>query len=495
MAIAAVAALGLVSLVMVFVGNGNVGIALAPLALALVLLAAVKAPLRHSLLVVAFLCLVLENPAEAPANGVWRSPLYDLGALFLNKLNNSIPVPALVFSGLDLALLLLAGVWVFRRMAGSTVDVRGSSPAAPPLRAAGVVSLAAMLLVWGIGMAGANFSFANSLWQIFRVVYLPCVFLLFCAGLRNPEDVRALGIGLLAAALVRSSLAIYLRLLFPDTELMPHATTHFDSMLFCDACLLLLATFFEKPSRRSLLLVLCTLPVLTWGIIANNRRVAWVELLVSLALFLAITPWTRLKRRIAQGIIISIPLIAIYLAAGWNSGSGFFAPARTIRSVVDSEADTSTLWRDWENYNLYYTLRGSPVLGTGFGHEYVEVIHLPDISNAYGLYRYAPHNAVLGLLTYTGMVGFAGLWLIFPLGIFFAVRSYRFAVRPADRVACLTSAGAIVAFVVHCYGDMALGSWTSVFTVAPCLAVVGKLAVATGAWPLAASSTSRPGTS
>jgi len=491
MAMTAVATLGLLSLVMVFVGDGNVGVALAPLAVAMVVLTAVKAPLRYSLLVVAFLCLTLENPSEAPANGVWRSPLYVVGALFLNKLNNTIPVPALVLSGLDLALLLLTGIWVIRRMTGSTVDMRGRIPAAPPLRAAGLICLAAVFLVWGVGMARADFSFANSLWQVFRVVYLPCVFLLFCAGLRNPADSRALGIGLLLAALLRASLAIYLRLLFPDKELLPHATTHFDSMLFSDGFLLVLAVFFERPNRRSLLLALSTLPILTWGIIANNRRVAWVELLVCLAVVFAVTQWTPFKRRVAQGIVISIPLIAIYVAAGWNSASGAFAPVRTLRSVVDSEADTSTLWRDWENYNLYYTLRGNPLLGTGFGHEYIEVIHLPDISQAYTLYRYAPHNAILGLLTYSGIVGFAGLWLVLPMGIFFAVRSYRFSSRPADRIASLTSAGALVAFVVQCYGDMALGSWTSVFIVAPCLALVAKLAVATGAWPLVRVSAAR----
>jgi hypothetical protein len=30
---------------------------------------------------------------------------------------------------------------------------------------------------------------------------------------------------------------------------------------------------------------------------------------------------------------------------------------------------------------------------------------------------------------------------------------------------------------------MGLGTWTSVFLVAPALALAGKLAVATGAWP------------
>ncbi len=275
-----------------------------------------------------------------------------------------------------------------------------------------------------------------------------------------------------------------MRFLFPDTEVLPHATTHFDSMLFADAFLLVLVIFFETPRRKNLLFALATLPVLGWAMVANNRRIAWVELAAGLILLYAITPWTRLKRRVAQGVVLSIPLLAIYAAAGWNSGSGVFAPVRTLRSVVDSDADTSTLWRDWENYNLYYTLQTSPFLGIGLGHEYTEVVHLPDISQAYSLYRYAPHNSVLGLLAYSGAIGFAGLWLILPLGYFFAVRSYRSSREPRDRIAALTCMGALTAFVVQCYGDMGLGSWTSVFTVSPALALVAKQAVATGAWPL-----------
>ncbi len=49
----------------------------------------------------------------------------------------------------------------------------------------------------------------------------------------------------------------------------------------------------------------------------------------------------------------------------------------------------------------------------------------------------------------------------------------------------------IVIYEVHCYGDMGLGTWTSVFTVAPALAVVAQLAVATGAWPRRERSASR----
>jgi hypothetical protein len=76
------------------------------------------------------------------------------------------------------------------------------------------------------------------------------------------------------------------------------------------------------------------------------------------------------------------------------------------------------------------------------------------------------------------------MWLFLPIGVFFAVRSYRFSTTPRDRSTALATVGILVAYLVHCYGDMGLGTWASVFTVAPALALVAKQAVVTGAWPL-----------
>jgi O-antigen ligase len=197
-----------------------------------------------------------------------------------------------------------------------------------------------------------------------------------------------------------------------------------------------------------------------------------------------VAPATRLKRTVAMGVALSIPLIAIYAAIGWNQPTGVFAPVRTIRSVMDSDVDTSTLWRDLENYDLYYTLKDNPLLGTGFGHPYVEVVKLPDVSRFYPLYRHAPHNSVLGLLAYAGVIGFAAIWLLVPLGVFFAIRSLDVSSSPRDRAAALTTVGVLVVYILHCYGDMGLGTWTSVFTVGPALALTAKLAVAVGAWPI-----------
>ncbi len=481
--LAAVSALGVLMLLLAFVAD-DARVALAPLALAMLVLAAVRAPLRQSLLAVGFLCLTLENPAEIPANGLWRSPLYGVGALFLTHLNLTIPARSLVFSGLDLTLVLLAAVWAWRRMTGSPTDVRGHVPPAPPLRSAALLCIAAIFFVWGYGLVQDGADFNNSLWQVFRLIYLPCVFLLCCAGIRGAGDGRAFAIALIAAALIRACLAGYLRHLFPNVEQMPHATVHADSMLFAGAFLLVVALLLEYRTRRALLLALFALPLLSWGMIANARRLAWAELAAGLLVFYWIAPATRFKRRLGRTVAISLPVLALYGWLGWTSPSAAFAPVRTMRSMIDPTADASTRWRDWENYDLYFTVRKNPLLGTGLGHGYLEVVPLPDISTHYAIYRFAPHNSILGLFAFAGALGFFALWLIIPLGVFFAVRCHRHAIDPRGRVTALGALGILVSYSVHCFGDMGLGTWTSVFTVAPALALVAKQAVASGAWPL-----------
>ena len=482
-----IAALGAASLAAILAGNGNLAVAAAPILGVLVVVAVARVPLRTSLLVLAFLALVLENPAEAFASGLWKSPLQPLGALLLMQLKSTLQVNALVITGLDVFLALFTTVWVVRRVLGSPTDAEGHVATPAPLVWAAIAAYATIAITWLHGMATGG-DFQNSLWQLFRVIYLPGVFLLFSAGLRGMPDARAMGRVLVAAALVRACLAVYIRHLFPDLEEMPHTTTHADSMLFANAFLLVLVRAVEAPGRRSNVQALLVLPVLVAGMIANNRRLVWVEVGMALAAVALITRWSPLKAWLSRAFILALPFLLLYVAVGWSHPTGPFAPVRTLRSVVDSSSDGSTRWRDWENYNLYATARKNPILGVGFGQPYEEVVRLPDISANYKLYRFAPHNSILGVLAYGGALGFAGLFLLVPLGVFFAVRAYRFARTPSERVTALTTIGIIVTYLMHLYGDMALGTWTSVFCVGGALALGGKVAVSTGAWPYAARS-------
>ena len=484
------AALGLAVLLAlgaVWVDSGAVAWMVAPLVILLAVYSMARSPLRYSLAGLAFLALVLENPSELPAYGQWQSPIYPIGMLMMMHLNNSTGVKALFFSGMDIFLVVAAIIAAYRVASGSKVDSIGRVATPRPLVKLALLSLAATLAVWIIGMLRGG-DFRMSLWQVEKVIYLPFVFILFHLALRGPKDYFMLGRVLLVAAFIRAAMAIYLAntITVPGEdgtpEPPPYATTHHDSMLFANAFVLLVSLLLNRVGRSGVRLSLLLLPVLVAGMIFNGRRLVWVEVAIVFVTLYLSTPPNPFKRKLARWLKFASPLILGYLIVGWNQKGGFFGPVAMIRSVIDSSADSSSLWRDVENFNLIYTLKQYPLVGTGYGFGYWEMWSLPSIAAMYELYRHCPHNSILGTWAFAGLAGYTATTLLWVVGVYFAMRAYHATKAPMDRAAALTSLGVILVYLVHCYGDMGLGTWGGTFTVAPALAMAGKLAVATGAW-------------
>ncbi len=474
-----------ITFVGLLVGDGNLALALGPVLVFALAYAAWKLPLRWPFLILAFLALTLENPSDVPAQGQWRSPLYTAGALLLAHLNVTLPYKALLFSGLDIVLVYLVVIILWRYLVRSKIDGVEHITAAHPMRVLALVSLGATAWIWAYGYLRGGADVASSLWQIERVAYLPIFFLAFQHALR-PGDSAALAKVLVAAACIKACVALYVSATVsppPGQPQLLYATTHPDSMLFAGAACAVVALLLERRKKSDVIRAALILPLLIAGMVANQRRVAWVEVAAGLAVVLALTPTSPTKRKIARIAILASPILLLYCAVGWNQSSGIFAPVHTIRSVFDSDVDGSTSWRDWENYDLVYTVRQNPLFGVGYGHEYIEYVKLPDVSRDYALERFAPHNSILGLWAYGGIVGFSALWAMFVAGVFLGARAYRRTKSPEERAAALVAISVVVVYSVHCYGDMGLGTWIGVFTVAPALAVAGQLAVATDAWP------------
>jgi hypothetical protein len=476
-------ALIILTLGAIVVGDGNPGIALAPVLGASVLFAIWKAPLRVTALVLVFLALALENPIERPANGLWQSPLYTLGALFLANLNITIGIRALRFSGLDLLTGFLLLVLLYRRMAASPIDGRSQIATAAPLVSFGWIFLASASALWLYGMLRGG-DFTHSLWQCQKLFYLAIMFLFMQAALRGPEDQLALGRVVILAACYKAALGLWVAfsVVPPTPDSLIYVTSHADSMLFACAFAIAVASFVHRPNRKNALLCAGVLPLIGIAMVVNHRRLVWVEVTAVVLLLYGMLPRTAFKRRVRQVAVAAVPLLILYAAIGWESQARIFRPVQLYRSVISSDVNRSSATRDIENFNLLWTLRGSPLLGIGFGHQYVELVHADDISGAFAQYRFIPHNSVLGLLAFCGVLGFSGIWMLLVVGIFFGARSYRSARMPEDRTAAFCSLAAIVIYMIQCYGDMGVVSWTGVFLVAPALAVVGKLAVASGAW-------------
>ena len=471
-----------------YIGKGNLAVAAAPtLAVALGWLIW-RLPARTTLLVLLFLGLTLECAQEIPAAGLWRSPLYRFGEILLSKANDWTHVKPLIFTGVDVVVFYLIVVLVWRRATGSTIDIAGRAQTAGVMALASGISFASILWIWGWGLAQGG-DFGNALLQVYKLLYIPLLFFVCQAALRGPPDQAAVAKVIVGAALCRSALAIYVRnaVVVPPNAELPYATTHGDSMLFASATALLIALANERVGARvrgRSLAILAGLALLLAGMIANQRRVVWVELAAIVVTFYFMSGWTPLKRRVTRLVICTLPILAVYMAAGWGSESGaLFAPVRLARSVLDSSSDSSTLWRDLENIDLILTIGQNPVFGTGLGHGYLEAIKLPDVSAQFPLYRYVPHNSLLGFLGFAGVLGFSLMWCILTVGLFLAARSYYRSAVPLDRAMALWAIATFVGYFNSVYADMGQFSWAGVFTVCPALALVSKLAVASGAWP------------
>lgn len=479
--------IGALALLMPFLAiatDGNVAVTMAPAAAIGLLALLWNVPLRYPVLALFFFGLTLENPGDGFASGLWKSPLYVAGALLLTHWNTVVSFKPLVLSGVDLALLLFFAIAIHRRATRSPIDGPSFVAAASPLRFFSAATIAGGFWLEAWGTARGDMDFRNSLWQVQHVAYLPLLFFLLEYAIRGPRDYAALGKTIISAACVRATMAVLVRrFVTPNSyEAMPTATSHPDSMLFAGAFCLCVVLALETRSRKHWQLCAVVLPILVLGMIANNRRLVWVQIAMALLALYFVSPMSKVKLNVVRGVIVGIPVFAAYLIAGWESqGGGLFKVARMVRSVVDSKSDASSEWRDWENFDLVYTLRSSPLLGIGYGHPYLQEVKLPEV--AYDQESFLPHNSVLGLWAYGGLVGFTLAWMMIAVGAFFAVRSYRMATRREDRAAALASLMMLVIYVAHCFGDLGLGVWTSVFLVSAALVVVGKLALTTGAWP------------
>lgn len=486
--IALLAAVGCATAAAVTLSKGSFVIAAVPVCAVALLWAITRAPLRWSTTVL--LVLILSLDTEEDAQGVWHSPLSALGDLLRYNVDKLFPAIPLKLSGMELLVLFLLCLAVHRKMTRNPIDSAGQEQSAAVLSGAVVVFLLALVYATVNGLTdGGSVKFA--IVQVRPLLHIAVMYLLFVLSYRGPRDHALVAKIVLLTACVRSALAVWADRAVRSTPWFSEngpehwhcPTNHGDSVLFSLACVVLIAHFLERTDRRRLTKAALLLPVIFVGMLVNQRRLAWVDLMLALVCIYAISPWVAWKRFVTRVLLVSAPIALLYVAAGWNSQSVIFKPVRMVRSVSDSNVDRSTLYREIENWNLAKSISESPIMGRGFGHPFTEYIKGDDISSIFELYAIEPHNSVLGLALFGGYVGFTGMWMLLAIGIFLAVRSYRFSSRPEDRAAALCALAAFLVCCIQTFGDM--GQFYVQFQIflALALAVVSKLAITSGAWP------------
>jgi hypothetical protein len=364
----------------------------------------------------------------------------------------------------------------------SPVDGIGRLRMPNVLGAALTISALAVAAMEARGMLRGG-DFRQSLWQFRQILWLPVLTGIFSYSLRGPRDLAPLVYVLTGAACLKIGFGLWYmtRIAWPNGFPVEFMTCHEDSVTFATTIVLWLAMWAHGISWRGKVMALMVSVWVLIGIAANARRIAYVSLGANLVLLFFMLSKQR-QRQLLRVFLMCLPLLIPYLVAGRNRNTGIFKPASMIMSVWQQK-DGSSQTRDIENFNLLSTLRPHMLIGSGFGHEYNEVIQADDISRVFAQYRFIAHNSVLWLLTIGGAVGFTLLWLPLIVGLFLARRSYAHAHTTFERVAAATAAGAILCYIVQAWGDMGTQGWTCMVMVSWALAAAGKLAVGTGAFP------------
>jgi hypothetical protein len=343
------------------------------------------------------------------------------------------------------------------------------------------------------GVANGGDAWAGS-WQIYLMVSGVLLAFTASAVLRTPEHWASLIDVLFVAAAYRAFMCwafymLYIRTNEVQTEFI---TSHDDTVLWVVCILVLLLRLLEplRPGQRwrSVLLM-----VLLFGaVLFNARRIAWVSLAMGSALMLYLLPAGKAKRRAIRGLLVIAPILLIYVVVGWGRTEQMFKPLRSF-ATVSTQEDTSTKARNVENLGLIATSNANnPLMGTGWGHPYIEVSNKYSIARFFPLWQYIPHNSILGLLAYTGILGFIGYWLVYPTTMFLTARMARMATTPLLRQLAIYGGVQLVVCANQFYGDMGIYYAKSVYMLCLSYGLALRLAVSTGAWPAQQRAEKRP---
>ena len=339
-----------------------------------------------------------------------------------------------------------------------------------------------LLWVWGVVRGGSAY---QSMFQIRAFVMMLFLALLIAGVCKTKAHVRAFGWVVVTAAIYRSGVLFtyYLEVVRHATNPPNVLTDHADSVLFVSALFIVILNALERRTVPSILFTVVMFALMMTAMILNNRRIAWLDMGVAAMFTYLFTPAGKVKKWMTRGLIAASPLLVAYIAIGWGSPTGIFKPVGSISTMFGQHQDPSSIMRDIENYNLLRTLKGNPLLGAGWGHEYIEEIVAYSIADIFPQYRFMPHNSLLGMVAFTGMIGFAMIWQFLGVSIFMHSRVCFNSRNKTLRVAAHASLIATMTVAVQYWGDVGLNHVGVNTMLSVCVGLSARLPVMAKLWP------------
>lgn len=365
----------------------------------------------------------------------------------------------LVLTPLELHLILLVFLWVLR----TAVKKEPLAPA-PPLTAMALVFLCALVggLLYGLAHSG---DIIVAIWELRSLTYLLIFFFLIPQIIRTDAQLKSLIGVIIAGIAIKGMQGTYRFASFGFSfgswpNIVETFTNHEDPVFFVLLFILLGGFILLKTGGRHRTALWVLLLPLVLGYIAAQRRATYASLAVAVIAFFLLMPSEEKKRLSKIGLVFGV-VFGIYLAVFWNSYSRVGSLAQQIKSTVTDEAGVrgekdviSKLYRKAENFNLATTFRTVPILGVGFGKEYLRPLR--PWGSTFALSDYIPHNQIYWTFIKMGTVGGFIFWFFFNSYILQGSMVFARLTDPFHRAICAVCVIAVMNQFVVSFVDMQL---------------------------------------
>jgi hypothetical protein len=419
-------------------------------------------------LVCFLLFLVLAEDSDCAYAGLLGSPLGWVRGILLDPL----PIKIRLFDLILIAILIAA----------PKRDGRGSNT--PPMQSALFLNLGAAVFFFGYGLFhGGDVRHAS--WQTYLIASSILLAFTLAATFRTAADYVGLAKWMMAVATYRGVMCWISYFTWGRTTLGgsgAYLTTHDDSIGWVVAIMVLIVNALDKRKTSVTIRNLAAMLFFVGAIQFNSRRLAWVSLAMGLAVMYFLFPQGVAKRRITRAVLFAAPVAVLYVIVGWGRQNPIFLPLRSF-ATVSTQEDGSTLARNAENLGLIATSNAYGFLfGSGWGKPYICLTTKYDISTAFELWQYVPHNSILGILAFTGVVGAAIFWRTVATGVFLNVRVARLSEDALYRSVAIIGAAQVVVCANQLYGDMGIFFFKPMYFLSISYAMALRLPRVAGLW-------------
>ncbi len=290
--------------------------------------------------------------------------------------------------------------------------------------------------------------FLISLWELRALFYMAALYLVIPQVIWDKKQLRFLMWLIIVAILIKAFQGVgrFVSLGFSMSG-APTLTNHEDPVFMISLFILLLSFWlYRVKDSQKLVLILMLLPLIL-GFLVAQRRAAMAALIISLFVFFIFLSGREQWKLFRWGAPVLV-VVLIYGAAVWDIEHRISQPVQMIKTGMerpDKEENPrdyySNLYREFEDYNLAYTLRQNPVLGIGFGTRFEHPLQLAEIN--YPLREFIPHNQIFWVIVKSGSIGFFLFWFFLNS---FAFRTTALCKRLKDPY--LKSIGTVVVIAV-----------------------------------------------